>query len=155
MDHNSPVDNRTGALPWKSCRAPNYLFSMARKKIQPRNLLTLVPVRIAAWTTTETGLVVVQVPRFGPGRLGRWFSRTFKLEDLQVNLDELGSPVWKACDGRSTVEEIGEKLRAEFGERIEPLHDRLALFFKQLERSEFIRLADEAPEVPGTRETPS
>ncbi len=125
---------------------------MARKKTPPRNLLTLVPVRTGAWTTTESGSVVVRVPRLGPGRFGRWFARRFKLEDIQVNLDELGSSVWKACDGRSTVGEIGEKLRVEFGDRIEPLHDRLALFFKQLEHSEFIRWADEGPENPDAKE---
>lgn len=127
---------------------------MAKRKTPPRNLLTLVPVRTGAWTTTEPGSVVVRVPRFGPGRLGRWFSRSFKLEDIQVNLDELGSAVWKACDGRSTVGEIGERLRVEFGDRIEPLHNRLALFFKQLEGSEFIRWAEERPENPGTLEAP-
>jgi hypothetical protein len=55
-----------------------------------------------------------------------------------VTLDEIGSEVWLLCDGKRTIREIGELVRARFQERIEPCYDRLAVFFRQLEQAEFI-----------------
>lgn len=56
----------------------------------------------------------------------------------RLKLDEIGSFVWEHCNGMDEVQEIGEKLRKKFGDRVEPVQERLALFFKQLERSKSI-----------------
>jgi len=122
-----------------------------RKPPPPRNLLTLVPERCKEWTTSDSGTVVVHVPRFGHHRIGRWFSRRLKVNDVQIDLDRVGTAIWQACDGHTSVEEIGVMLQAEFGDDIEPVYDRLGLFFRQLEQNEFIRWVD----AGGTEAPPS
>jgi ribosome recycling factor len=57
---------------------------------------------------------------------------------IKVKLDDMGSEVWLLCDGTRNVKEIAELLKEKFKERIEPCHDRLGIFFQQLEMARFI-----------------
>jgi hypothetical protein len=99
----------------------------------------MVPERILEWTDTGEGKVKVLVPRYGGSRLGRWIARRIGRPHITVNLDDIGSSVWLACDGRASVQEIALTLEAEFGERIAPVHERLGKFFTELERGRLIR----------------
>jgi hypothetical protein len=99
----------------------------------------MVPWRTHEWTDAESGQVKILVPRSGRRRLGSWIATRLDRPHIAVKLDEIGSSVWRACDGTSTVRDIARTLEAEFGERIEPLHERLGKFFAELERSRFIR----------------
>ena len=56
----------------------------------------------------------------------------------KVKLDEIGSFTWLQCDNRRTVKDIGKKMQEKFGEKVEPLYDRLTFFLAQLERNRFI-----------------
>ena len=58
---------------------------------------------------------------------------------MYIKLDEIGSAIWRACDGKNTVYDISRKLEAEFGAKVNPVYERLSLFFRELERSKFIR----------------
>ena len=58
----------------------------------------------------------------------------------KIYLDEFGSFVWSQCDGAQTVEEIGEKLKQEFGQDVEPVYDRLAIYIRQLHKARFLTL---------------
>jgi hypothetical protein len=82
------------------------------------------------------------VPRYGAGRLGHWIARRLDRPYIFVNLDDIGSSVWRACDGRATVQEIARTIEAEFGERIAPVHERLGKYFAELERGRLIRWRD-------------
>ncbi|HVO76412.1 MAG TPA: PqqD family protein, partial [Candidatus Bathyarchaeia archaeon] len=61
-----------------------------------------------------------------------------KSPNIKIQLDEIGSEVWLFCDGKRTVGEIAELAKEKFQERIEPCHERLGVFFRQLERARFI-----------------
>jgi hypothetical protein len=98
------------------------------------NLLDLVPVRRIPFDRDARGQVVLAIPRYGRNRLGKWLERRLGKGPIRVRLDEVGSAVWELCDGRRDVAEIGRAVEERFGERIEPVYDRLALFLKQLER---------------------
>jgi hypothetical protein len=50
----------------------------------------------------------------------------------------VGSCAWESCSGELTVKELGEILQVRFGEKVEPLYDRLANFLQSLERNRFI-----------------
>lgn len=80
-------------------------------------------------------------PRFGRGWLGRRLQAAFRPRPYRVHLDDVGSFIWKRCDGGTRVEEIARALRAEFGERIEPVEDRLVAFLQSLERGRFVEVA--------------
>ena len=110
-----------------------------RRRGASRNLLQMVPERIQKWADTGEGRVKVLVPRYGASRLGRWVAACLDRPHIAVNLDDIGSSVWRACDGRATVQEIARVLEAEFGERIAPAHERLGKYFTELERGRLIR----------------
>jgi hypothetical protein len=98
-----------------------------------------VPVRAdVAWE--EIGdKVRLKLPRFR-SRIGNAFRRLFRASPfVPLPMDEMTSLVWKAIDGTATVAQVGERLRAAFGERAEPLHPRLAELLAILERNRLIR----------------
>lgn len=99
----------------------------------------MVPVRNREWEAAESGEVRVLVPRYGLGRIGGWFNKRATRPHIKVKLDDVGSAVWRTCDGQSTVAEIARRLESDFGEKVSPLHERLSRFFLELERSRFIR----------------
>jgi len=112
---------------------------MARKQ-EPQNLLDLKPVRLMEHLM-DNDLVVVQIPRFRSRWMG-WLQGRLKKPCYQLHLDKIGSTVWLACDGESTVGDIGKRLKDRFGEEIEPLWDRLALFIRQMRSGKLIELKE-------------
>ena len=110
-----------------------------RKKKHRINLLELIPERTHEWITTDEGKVKILVPKYGKNAVGAWLARHLQQPYIYIQLDHIGSEVWLACDGNSTVNQIGRQLQQKFGEAIEPVYDRLGLFFKQLEQNKFIR----------------
>jgi len=62
----------------------------------------------------------------------------FKSPHYKIQLDDIGSLIWSLCDGRKTVKEISRKLREKFGDKVEPLYERLGTFFQNLEKNKFI-----------------
>ncbi|MFQ6069512.1 MAG: PqqD family protein [Candidatus Aminicenantales bacterium] len=102
------------------------------------NLLELIPVRNIKWKKRENGLIVLLKPKFSHPLLQQYLLPRMKRPYFTIRLDEVGSFVWEQCDGRLTVREVGERLREKFGERIEPLYDRLAFFLQSMEKNKFI-----------------
>lgn len=101
----------------------------------------MIPFRLSDWREDE-GIVTLLVPRFGRGRLGAFLDRRFHLPPYRVQLDAIGSFIWKRCDGESLVIEIGSALEREFGDRIQPMQDRLVLFLRKLTRGRFLRVGN-------------
>lgn len=100
--------------------------------LRPRRLLPHEP----RGDRSDSGepLVSVLVPRFRT-RWIRGLSRRLGLGDVRVHLDGPGSCVWRHCDGTHTVERIGEVLRERFGERVEPVEQRLPELLRQMYRA--------------------
>lgn len=57
-----------------------------------------------------------------------------------IHLDEIGSFVWPLSDGEKTITEIGKAVEIRFGDKAEPLYERLAEYFRILESYNFISL---------------
>jgi hypothetical protein len=92
------------------------------------------------WKEDETGRVLVFRPRFGEVKLGQWFRDTLKLSDYRIRLDEIGTLVWKACDGETTAAQIVERMRREFGDAVEPAEERLHNFILKMKRARLIEI---------------
>ena len=45
-----------------------------------------------------------------------------------ITLEELGSFIWQQIDGEKSILQIGELVREAFGEKAEPLYERLAQY---------------------------
>ncbi len=102
------------------------------------NLLGLVPVKNIQWEKTEDGLVVLLKPKFQHPFFKKHLLPRLKRPYFKVKLDAVGSFVWEQCDGKQTVQEVAQNLKERFGEEVEPLHDRIALFLQSLEKNRFI-----------------
>lgn len=106
-----------------------------------QQLMSCIPFQTAEWDTNEeTGLIRILKPKFKSDWAKTLFNPFVKGENFIIKLDELGTEVWKNCNGKNTVEEIGKLLGKKFGPEIEPIYDRLNKFIWQLLRSKFIRL---------------
>lgn len=55
-----------------------------------------------------------------------------------ITLEELGSFIWQQIDGEKSILQIGELVQETFGEKAEPLYERLAQYMKILYGKGFI-----------------
>lgn len=119
-------------------------------KKDPVNLFDLAPKREVEYRTGEDGRVTLLVPRFQFAWMRKFFLPRGKNPHVLVALDEFGSRVWLACDGSASVARIAGTLRELFGERVEPVHDRTAVFIQNLLRHRFISFPA-APEMKNAK----
>ncbi len=96
------------------------------------------PRRLLDWRDLDDRRCVVLRPKFGEGRIGRWLASKLGDSFYRIRLDDVGTFIWKACDGETPLTEISERLRQEFGERVEPAEERLARFVQSMLRSRMI-----------------
>ena len=120
---------------------------MANNQVRQKiNLLDLVPVRTIKWENQDEGLISLLKPKFRNPILARYLLPRLKNPYFRIKLDEVGSHVWKLCNGTRTVREVADELKDKFGEKVEPTYDRLALFLHSLEKNRFIELKNKPPE---------
>jgi hypothetical protein len=112
---------------------------LKKEKKNNINFLELIPVKNIKWERGERGLVVLLKPKFKNKFLVKYLSPRIKNPFFRIKLDEIGSYVWELCDEQNTVGNIGRKLKEKFGEKIEPVYDRLILFLRQLEGGKCIK----------------
>ncbi len=102
------------------------------------NLLDLIPVQNIQSLEKEQGFYVLLKPKFSHPLLVKHLLPRLKSPHYKITLDEVGSFIWKLCDGENTIKDIGEKLKDNFGARVDPLYERLSFFFQNLEKNRFI-----------------
>ena len=99
------------------------------------------PRRLLEWRE-EDGRCVLLRPRFGTSRPGRWLAGLAGDPCYRIRLDDVGTHVWKSCDGRTSLAEIARSMRSAFGERIEPADERLARFVRRMLKGRMIALEE-------------
>ena len=57
-----------------------------------------------------------------------------------IHLDEMGSFIWPLIDGESDIIALGERVKEHFGDKAEPLYERLSKYIKILESYGFVKL---------------
>ncbi len=108
-----------------------------------KNYLEYIPKRAEGlgFTAGEDGLVTLEVEN--KGVINRLFQLILKKPKVSyIHLDELGSFIWCRIDGESTVLEIAETVKSAFGDKAEPLYERLVKFFEILKNNKYIRLIE-------------
>ena len=85
-----------------------------------------VVLRNLKWQEKGTGLVTVLRPCLGNSRIGKRISTIFQFDDYRIKLDQVGSAVWKSCNGKTRIEEIKDKLAGtgEYGLKVENIGNR-------------------------------
>lgn len=114
------------------------MFRKKKSEFDGFNLLDLKPIRMFEFEEGPTANVTLLIPKFRDKILGKYLQPIIKKKYYRVKLDTLGSFVWTQCDGRTTVNEIAERLRQKFGAEAEPAVDRVAKFIQHLYRGDCI-----------------
>lgn len=106
-----------------------------------QNYLDFVPsiVPELVWKVDKDHMVVVDMQNTGfYNRLAQRFFHRPKVS--HIKLDELGSFIWNQIDGKRTVYDISELVKARFGDKAEPLLGRLVRFLEILKTQKWIDL---------------
>jgi hypothetical protein len=115
-----------------------FLKHSKNKNDQSRNLLTLVPVHTIKWHETDDGKIDLLTPKIKNDKIRRLFKKSDQPDYYSIHLDEIGSSVWKLIDGQTTVAQIAKDIHEKFGDKIEPVFERLGEFIRQLHQKQFI-----------------
>lgn len=109
----------------KKNKKENYLEKIPCKKPQLR------------WTQDNNGIVTLEIQNRGvANKIAQLLLRKPKIS--YVHLEEFGSFIWLNIDGKRDILKIGEEVKARFGDKAEPLYERLAQYIKTLESNGFI-----------------
>jgi len=114
------------------------MFSRKKSILDRTDFFTLIPHRSVEWEEAEDKRIVLLVPKFRSGPVARWIQSWLPRPHIRVRLDEFGSFMWKCCDGSTSIESIAERMRQQFGERVEPVHNRLSMFMNKLTRGDLL-----------------
>lgn len=116
---------------------------MGKKLVVDENYLERKPVRKQefSWTQDEKGKITLEIEN--TGYFNKIAQKLFKKPEVSyIHLDENGSFLWPLLDGEKTILELGVSVKEKFGEKAEPLYERLAKYFQILESYKFIEFRD-------------
>ncbi len=89
------------------------------------------------WSADTQGAVTLEVENRGV--FNRIAQKLFKRPKISyIHLDENGSFIWPLIDGVRDITEIGKLVDGHFGEKAQPLYERLVKFFQILDSYGFI-----------------
>lgn len=95
------------------------------------------------WDADEAGIVTVHMVHRGfYATIAQKFFHRPRVS--HIHLDELGSFIFRNIDGQRTVEDIAQLVKGEFGQKAEPLYERLVQYMKILKNNGFILYAGKA-----------
>ena len=57
-----------------------------------------------------------------------------------IDLDEYGSFLWLRIDGKKTIGQLANDMKAQYGEKAEPVYDRLVHYMQILRNNHFVLL---------------
>ena len=114
------------------------MFNRKKKDLSDINYLELTPGRLYNYVMEENGKVSVLIPRFTNTILVKFLTPMLKSPFVKTKFDEFGSQVWLEIDGKKKVLDILTSLKLKFGERIEPVEERLTKFLTQLYNYKFV-----------------
>lgn len=108
-------------------------------KENKENFLDYIPKhnKLYPYHINEKGNVEISVENKGLfNRIAQIFFKRPKVS--QIELEEMGSFIWQQIDGEKSVYDIGIVVKEQFGEKAEPLYERLCVYIKTLHNNEYI-----------------
>lgn len=112
------------------------------KKKNSENYLEKKPVRAnIQWDTDENGNITLHVEN--KGAMNKIAQVLFKKPKISyIHLDEMGNFIWPLLDGEKDITEIGKEVKDHFGDKAEPLYERLAKYIQTLESYRFVEFKE-------------
>ncbi|MBQ8740036.1 MAG: PqqD family protein [Clostridia bacterium] len=111
------------------------------KKQVKENFLDKIPFHKKGlnWSREQDGKVTLEMQNQGiANRLAQLILKKPKIS--YIHLEEFGSFIWPLIDGKRNILQIGKLVHEHFGDKAEPLYERLSQYFKILEGNGFIVL---------------
>lgn len=91
------------------------------------------------WSQSDDGLVTLEMQNKGvANKIAQLLLKKPKVS--YIHLEEFGSFVWLSIDSERDIIAIGELVRERFGDKAEPLYERLAQYVKTLQFNGFISI---------------
>lgn len=85
----------------------------------------------------KDGIVILEIEN--KGITNRIFQKLFNKPKISyIHLDELGSFSIMVADGKKSIFEIGKEVYEKFGDKADPLYERLSKFFQIMDSYSFI-----------------
>ncbi len=112
------------------------------KKNKNENYLEKIPVKTnIPFEQDEEGIITLEVEN--RGAMNKIAQLIFKKPKVSfIHLDEFGSFVFLQIDGERDIIKIGEAVKDRFGEKAEPLYERLSQYIKTLEKYGFAHITN-------------
>lgn len=107
-------------------KSDNYLDYVPH--VDPRN----------TWSAEDGKVTIHMVHRGFYARLAQKVFHTPRVS--HIDLDVYGSYLWQQIDGKKTVGQLADDMKARFGKDAEPLYDRLVKYMQILRNNRFILL---------------
>ena len=109
------------------------------KKKKNENFLDYIPKHNSLFPYKENENGNIEITRKNKGLFNRIAQLFFgRPKASQIELDAFGSFIWKQIDGEKDVYQIGKQVKEQFGEKAEPLYERLTEFLHILRKNDFI-----------------
>lgn len=114
-----------------------------KDKKQKSNYVEKIPkINDKKWELLKDGMVEVTIEN--TGFYNTLAQKLFKKPRFSfIKLDEYGSCVWQQIDGKKSIYEIGQILKASHKEASHQLYERLSTYFGILERNGYIVFINE------------
>lgn len=112
---------------------------MKKEQNKSENYLERIPVQTKGltWTLDDDGRITFHIENKGMwNRIAQKILKKPKIS--HIHLDEMGSFLFAQLDGQRNLIVLGGLLREAFGEKAEPLYERLSQYFQILESYHFI-----------------
>ena len=112
---------------------------MSKKEVINENYLEKIPVRNEniSWKQDDENKVTLEIEN--TGFFNFLAQKLFKKPRISyIHLDDMGSFIWPLIDGEKSVLDISVPFEAHFGEKAQPLYERIAKYFQILESYGFI-----------------
>ena len=91
------------------------------------------------WSTDGDGIVTLEMENRGiANRIAQWILKKPKIS--YIHLEEFGSFIWLQIDGKRDIAAIGTLVHERFGEKAEPVFERLSQYINTLCSNGFIVL---------------
>jgi hypothetical protein len=104
------------------------------------DLSNLFPVRACEFEESADGLIVALYRKAQHNFLEKILFKSMLDKPQKIDLDEIGSFIWKLCDGNKSMQQIVEQAKIKFSERIEPAVQRVKLFVDKMHSMKLINL---------------
>ncbi len=114
---------------------------MRKKNVIEENFLEKIPSHKdgLGYSIGDDGSVTLEMENKGAmNKIAQLILRKPKIS--YIHLEEFGSFIWPLIDGKKSIHEIGVEVEKHFGEKANPLYERLATYFKTLESYGFVEL---------------